>query len=486
MGGHAHNELDTHQVEVRKDSLWSKLPIIGVVCAVVGFAGAFIISSGNDPISMSRFWSAYVTAFVFALAIGLGGMFFVILQHITRAQWSIVLRRLAEGLMISVPFVMLAGGVPLFLIGGGAHHDEHHEVEKHHDAAKDGGDHHGVLFGESCSEQKPCVSKLVCEGGVCAEKERPLFPGSHHIYEWTHLDVVMKDPLLKAKTAYLNESSQKTRYFFYLIVWSLIAGLFWNWSTKQDGAVDPVPLKIKQRWSSPLALLFYALTVTFFAFDVLMSLDPHWFSTIFGIYYFTGATLTVHALLVVIVVAFQATGYLRNVVTVEHFHDLGKFMFGFTVFWAYIAFSQYFLIWYAAIPEETGWYRYRGHGDWMALSLVLVLGRFVLPWFALLRQPVKRTPKILLGIAMFIIAMEYVDLYWLVMPAFDYHQSHYAEHVGIAADFHGKIGFTLGHVLTLLGFCGIVVAAFGWAVSRFPLVPLKDPRLQESLDHENR
>lgn len=488
MGGHSQRSLDREQVIVRPGSLLSKLPIIGGICAVVGILGAFVVASGHTPIEQAQFWSAYLTSMMFALALGLGGMFFVILQHITRAQWSITVRRLAEGLMISVPFVALMG-LPLFFFGGG-HHEEHAEHDAHAEHGSAHGDAHDKgKIGAACSAKSDCASVLECDAGKCAEPHKALLPGSHHIYEWTHTHVVENDPLLKAKAPYLNEGSQKVRYIVYILIWSLIAGFMWTWSVKQDNAVDPVSLTHRQRWWAPLCLLTFSLSVTFAAFDLLMSLDPHWFSTIFGVYYFIGGVVSVHALLVIISVLFQSQGYLQGVVTREHYHDLGKFMFGFTVFWAYTAFSQYFLIWYASVPEETDWFAYRGFDQWLTLSICLVFGRFVLPWFALLRQPIKRNPKILVLIACFILVMEYVDIYWLVMPAFDKHQHHYGELAGLseqAMSFHGKIAPTLAHVLTLLGFGGVVTAVFGYAVSKFALVPLKDPRLLEALNHENR
>ena len=204
---------------------------------------------------------------------------------------------------------------------------------------------------------------------------------------------------------------------------SALAIMFRRWSTAQD-KLDPVKdreqilnISVRARYFAAPALATFALSLTFGAFDFLMSLDPHWFSTIFGVYIFAGSSLTMFSFMAVVLTLLRRSGYLEGVVTQEHFHDLGKFMFGFTVFWAYIGFSQYFLIWYADIPEETHWFAYRGHGQWLYLSLLVVFGRFVIPWFGLLRRGWKRNMNYLLFPGLFIIGMEFVDMFWLVQPA---------------------------------------------------------------------
>jgi hypothetical protein len=219
---------------------------------------------------------------------------------------------------------------------------------------------------------------------------------------------------------------------------------------------------------APLAMVAYGVTVTLFAFDVLMSLDVHWYSTIFGVYYFSGAILALFAFLIILVYFLQRLGHLEREVTTEHYHDLGKQLFGYVVFWAYIAFSQYMLIWYANIPEETGWFLTRQSGGWTQVGYLLVLGHFLLPFLLLLPRKVKRTPLILAGMAFWLLLMHYVDLYWLIVP-------HHGEgfHFGIA-DF-----------LALAGVGGIYKAAAGWRLSGVSLLAAKDPRLPESLAFEN-
>jgi len=300
-----------------------------------------------------------------------------------------------------------------------------------------------------------------------------VFMGSHEIFHWTHAEAVAHDEVLQAKAPYLNEGAFRVRFAVYLVLWSALAIAYWSWSTKQDTASNPAEYAHKMRRWSPIGLLVFALTLTFGAFDFLMSLDPHWFSTIFGIYYFAGCVTIVHSVIALIVILLHRSGYLRGVVTPEHFHDLGKYMFAFTVFWGYIGFSQYFLIWYASIPEETYWFSYRGHGDWLTLSLILVFTRFVIPFLGIMSRKIKRNPRTLAFWCVWIIVAEFIDMYWLVQPAL-------AHTRGIE-----QIRIDLYDITTLVGVGGVLAAIITWGLVKHALVPLKDPRLEESINHEN-
>jgi hypothetical protein len=428
-------DLKPDQIELRKDSLWNKLPMIGGVLAVAGLGGAWL-AKGDDP---AGFWHSYLTAFMFTLALGLGGLFFVIVQHVVRAGWSIVVRRIAEHCMITLPVVGLFG----FLI---------------------------VLV------------------------------GAHDLYPWTHDKVLMEtaeglalrpiseDPMLSAKAAYLDEGRFKIAYLVYYLIWSGLAFAFWKWSTDQDNAGDPLPYSRKMRFLSAPAVALFALSMTFGAFDLIMSLDPHWFSTMWGVWYFAGMNLTFHSFLALLLVLLQRGGHLKGVVTIEHYHDLGKFMFGFTVFWTYITFCQYFLQWYADIPEETHWFSYRGQGQWLSLALLIVFGRFVGPWFILFSRGLKRNPGRLALVAVWIVLMEFVELFWVVHPSHAHHaamQAEFERNTELVEQLQNTIHFGAVDVLTLVGFLGVFLAAFGWSIRGRALVPIKDPRLPESLAHEN-
>ncbi|PRP98313.1 hypothetical protein ENSA5_30460 [Enhygromyxa salina] len=431
------SDIDEKTIEINKSTLWAKLPMIGAALAVVGFLVGFFapgpggVFAEDEHLWHAKQWTAYLNAFMFALSLGFGGLIFVIIQHLVRANWSIVVRRLAENAMFTLPFVALAG-LPL-------------------------------LIGDT----------------------------GQAVFEWMHVEEMVHDPMLQAKAAYLNKSAFGARYGLFLGLWGILSLLFWKWSRDQDKAKTTEAadaLSYKQRFLAPIALIAFAMSMTFGAFDFMMSLDPHWFSTIFGVYYFAGIALTFHAFLVIVCFFLQRSGMLKGVVTPEHYHDLGKFMFGFTVFWTYIGFSQYFLIWYANIPEETGWFQYRAHGQWLSLSLLLIFGRFILPFFLLLRRGWKRNPNYLVWMAFFVVGMQFVDMFWLIQPPFAHHAASAAAKAGspeVAEYFHTSITLTGADVGFFIGFTGLFLALFGWSLTTSKLVAIKDPRLEESLNHEN-
>jgi len=294
----------------------------------------------------------------------------------------------------------------------------------------------------------------------------PVRWGAPHLYSWW--SGPGEDHLLKAKEAYLNSGFFLLRAVVYFVVWSGIALWYSGRSARQDATGDHALSRRMTAASGP-ALILYALTVSFAAIDWIMVLDPHWYSTIFGVYFFSGALVGAFAFLVIAAMALQSAGYLRHVVHPGHYHDLAKLLFAFLVFWAYIGFSQYFLIWYGNIPEETIWYRERLHGGWGTFSLVLALGHFVIPFFALMSRKMKLTPPVLMAGALWMLAMHYADLVWCVMPNLQHHGP----------------SFGLLDLSALLGVGGIFIAAFGWMLRRRKLIPARDPRLAESLslDH---
>jgi hypothetical protein len=236
----------------------------------------------------------------------------------------------------------------------------------------------------------------------------------------------------------------------------------------QDVAPDPlIPAQLRKvsAWGLPVL----AVTATFASFDLLMSLDPHWFSTIFGVYFFAGAMWATFAILVLVNLAFQRGNVgLVNVVTTEHYHDLGKFMFGFTVFWAYIAFSQYMLIWYGNIPEETLWYRHRLEYGWEYNSLALLVMHFIIPFLILLPRSTKRSVPVLAVMGVWFLIMHWFDLHWLALPVLHHD-----------AMFHW-LDFT-----AWLGLFGLFVGAFLFRLARHSLIPRNDPYLSESLHFHN-
>lgn len=366
---------------------------------------ALVVAFVLGPAAGSRFWGAYWTAWLTGITVALGGLFFVLLHHVTRAGWSVSVRRLAEH---------VAGTLPLFAV-----------------------------------------------------LSIPVFLNADSLFPWMGAEA-RHDPLVAHKAAYLNAGFFYLRSAFYLVAWSAMGWWFRSRSVAQDATGDPAVTRRLQTFSAP-GLIVFGVTLTFASFDWVMSLDPHWFSTIFGVYVFAGATVAILALLSLLGMVFERSGGpLDGVVTTEHYHDLGKLLFGFVVFWAYIAFSQFMLIWYGNIPEETAWYAHRVEHGWQGVTLALAAGHFVLPFFFLLSRDVKRRRPTLAAACVWLLAVHFLDLYWLVMPA-------------VAEGFHPH----WVDLVTLVAVGGLALGAFGWLVRRPALVPVADPRLPESLSFEN-
>jgi hypothetical protein len=269
---------------------------------------------------------------------------------------------------------------------------------------------------------------------------------------------------LHNKHAYLNLPFFYARQVIYFVVWSFVAFRLRGWSTEQDttGALE---LTVKLRRFSPGALPFLALTITFAGFDWLMSLTPLWQSTIFGVYYFAGSFLAAFCVLTIATVNAQGKDEYGTLVTTAHYHNLGKLMLAFTAFWAYIAFSQFLLIWIANIPEEAGWFKLRIEGPWKPLSVALFIMGFVVPFFTLLSRNLKLKPRLLAVVAVYLLIMHAVDMYWLIWPAFSPQ----------GPSFHWTL------LTAFAGVGGIAVAGAIWLARGRYTLPVKDPYISESL-----
>jgi hypothetical protein len=362
---------------------------------------------------MNRFFQSYLVGLTYFLSIALGALFFVVLQHLVKARWSVVVRRIAEILTATFPM--------LFVLSL------------------------GIL-----------VPMLIGEMGPY-----------HH---WLHPDP--NDHLLHDKAPWLNAPFFAVRVLIYFALWIFLSRLFFKKSVEQDDSGDAGITAKLQRWSAP-GIIVYALTACFAAFDLLMSVDPHWFSTIFGVYYFAGSAIGVFATLILVAMALQKSGRLTHSITVEHYHDLGKLLFAFVFFWSYIGFSQFMLIWYANIPEETVWFQSRMFTDWKYLSLLLLFGHCIFPFLCMLSRWTKRWLKVLAFFSTWMLVMHFFDLLWLVLPA------HEANPQGL-----GEM-FSIMDVTALLGVGGLFVAAAARAAAKVNLIPVKDPALGDSLRFEN-
>lgn len=352
-----------------------------------------------------QFAFSWLFAFAFFLTILAGSLFWVLVHHAVDADWSVVVRRQLENVAWLFPVLAI-----LFI---------------------------------------------------------PIVLNAPRLYTWMTI-APGENVLLDDKAAYLNKAFFWGRAVFYFLFFSTAAFLLRRNSVRQDKDGDP-----RYSWSSrkmvfPMIPLF-ALSLTFGAVDWLMGLDFKWFSTMWGVYLFAGSALSSMCVLVLLITALRSAGYFKGVVTIEHYHIMGKLMLAFTVFWAYIGFSQYMLMWYANIPEETVYFLRRNTGGWNTLNIILVIGHFFLPFFILLFQGTKKRPLLLCAVAVWILLMHMLDMYIIVLPA--YHLAGPSPHwLDLVCPL--AIGATLA-------------AIFMKRLGDTPLWPLKDPRLSNSLKLRN-
>ena len=373
---------------------------VGVIFLVVSF-----LLGRAEGDGLRHFSFSYLVSFAFFLSISLGALSFVAIQHLTRASWSVLVRRLAEIMAAAMPVLALLA--------------------------------------------------------------LPVLLNVTRVYPWA-AGTAPHAELLAHKQPFLNQTFFAVRWVAFFVIWSGLGLYFWRRSLRQDNSGDP-RLSVRMESHSGPALVVFALTVTLASFDLLMALDPAWFSTIFGVYFFSGAMVGFYAFLTIVTFWLQWTGRLATVINREHLHDYGKLMFAFVFFWAYIAFSQYMLIWYGNIPEETSWLLRRQQHGWTSLGMVLIVGHFLLPFAGLISRYAKRNRSLLIFWAVWIFVMHWCDLYWVVMPEFS------------------PTGIPL-HLLDLtcfLGIAGIYVAALVRLAGTRSLVPSQDPRLNDSLRFEN-
>ena len=355
-------------------------------------------------------YSAYVTAFMFWLSIAIGGYFFVTIFFLSRSAWNVTVRRIAENAMSTLPFFAL-----LFI---------------------------------------------------------PIIIGMDVIYHWTDAVAVEHDKILEWKAPYLNAKWFLIRAAIYFVGLCGFAFVFYKRSTSQDETGDHVHTRKLQMLAAP-AIAVGALTATFAAIDWVMTIDPHWFSTMYGIYYFAGALVGIMAFMMLVALVLRATNATSGAITEEHIHGMGMLLFGFNIFWTYIAFCQFFLIWYGNIPEETSWFAYRYVDGWRTLSHGMILFHFIIPFFFLMARRMKRMPLTVgLGAALLFV-MHFLDTMWAVKPSI--------------LHAHGISGVNFGilDVAAFIGVGGVFLAVVGYRMSKHALVAFRDPRLPESMKYSN-
>ncbi len=370
--------------------------------ALIVGAAGILLSVIGAFMDREQFFQAYLTTFTFLTTLSLGAFFFVLIHHITGAHWGMVMRRVAENLSCTLPLM------GFFMI--------------------------------------------------------PLFFGMHDLFHWSHTDAVAHDPILLGKSGYLNVTFFVIRNIVYFVIWGVLVRGLRKLSIAQDQGDTEALGKMRRLAAGGTPL--YAITVTLFSFDWLMSLDPHWYSTIFGVYVYSGGFLGGLAILAVLSILLRNTGA-GDIITAEHTHDLGKFLFAFTAWWAYIGGVQYFLIWYGNIPEETIYFLHRWEHGWKAVSIFLIVFHFLVPFIVLAFRAVKRVPILVVSMSALAIFMHYVDHFWMVNPTFN--------------DHHFQVSWM--HFTTLLGIGGIYLGFLFKKMGSAPIIAIKDPKLQKSIDH---
>ena len=370
---------------------------------IVGVAGLALCAAGFVA-SREHFFKSYLLGYVFWVGIALGCLALSMVHHLSGGAWGVVTRRVFEAASRTLPFMAI-----LFL---------------------------------------------------------PLAFGVGELYLWANPDEVAKDTILQHKAPYLNVPFFFVRAALYFVIWSVMALLLSKWSLEQERDGERGQSLRMQRLSGG-GLVLYAVTILFMSVDWIMSLDPHWFSTIYGILFMGGQGLSALAFTIAVVVLLSRTEPMSRVIAPAHLHDLGKLLLAFVMLWAYFSFSQFLIIWSANLPEEIPWYLRRMDGGWQWVGLVLIFGHFALPFMLLLSTDLKKQGRTLILIALLVIAMRIVDLFWQIGPL------HGEDHFGVHW-LDAVAPIALG---------GVWLALFLWQLGTRPLLPLGEPYLHEALEH---
>ena len=347
----------------------------------------------------------YLISFTFMISIGVGALFLIALEYIVGADWSVPIRRVVEFFAAVIPLLAILVIPLLFNIG--------------------------------------------------------------ELFHWSHSEAIAEDTILQGKAPYLNVTFFIIRVFVLIGLWSLFYYFFVRNSKKQDTTKDQKFTKINIRLSAVFIPLF-AITISVAAIDWLMSIEPHWFSTIFGVYFFAGTVIAALAAVTLATVLLKEKGYLHPAMTNDHLFSLGALLFAFVNFWGYIAFSQYMLIWYADLPEETFWFLQKWQGSWAIFSMGLIIIHFLVPYITLVSQPSKMDPKKLKFISIWLLFAHFYDLFWLVMP----------ETEQLAAGY----SFSWIDITFPIAIVGLIILVFNLKAKKENLVPIGDPKLQRGLD----
>lgn len=431
--------------------------VLGIVIAGAGFA------TQSD-----RFGFSYLFAFVTVFTIWLGSVFFTLIQHLTAAGWSASVRRASEFfvsgvVVLPILFLPLLTQSSTLYPWWNADHSGVAEAQSHETQGTEGHEPHGNQHAAG-QDQHPVGEHEAAAGGHHVHVDGQI---DHHLPH--HL---LEQELLAKKQGYLNKGFWYLRAVIYFVLWVFIGLRLFGLSTQQDTTRDKQNTVKLARFST-YATLLYALTLTFAAFDWIMSLEPAWYSTMYGVRFFASGAVTSFAWVILITMGWKRAGLVKNEINTEHFHDLGKLMFGFLIFWAYTTFSEFFLIWYAAIPEETVYFHRRWDDQsWRLLSCAIVGLKFIFPFFFNMSRNIKRNNAAIVFGASWVVIAHLIEMYYLVMPYYRPFQP---------IQF-GGIWLELGCLMATLG------VYFTWVfrnMTKHSLIAVGDPRLPRALDFVN-
>jgi hypothetical protein len=369
---------------------------------IAAVVGLALAGVGFAMSGLDRFYQAYLIAYTFWLGVALGSMALLMVQHLSGGAWGVVIRRPLEAATSTLPVM-------------------------------------AVLF-------------------------VPIALGMHSLYEWTH-EGALNDPVIAAKAPYLNTPFFLARAVFYLLVWNVIGHLLLKWSKEQDQTGDP-GLADKLSYLSGGGLVVYTLTVTFAVTDWLMSVNPHWFSTMWGPLFMVGQGLGALAVTINVLVFLMASSPMNRVLTSHHFHDLGKFLFAFLMLWAYLSFSQFLIVYSANLAEEVPYYLLRWQGGYQYVTTALIFLHFIIPYALLLSRDVKRGISRLRAIAAWLLLMRIVDHFWQVGP-----------------EFHGTLSVSVVDIALPIALGGIFLTLYAMRLKSMPLLPVHDAGLEKALTH---
>jgi hypothetical protein len=345
------------------------------------------------------FFRSYLVAYLFWIGITLGSLALLMVQHLTGGRWALIIRRILEAGSRTLPLMAVAA--------------------------------------------------------------LPLLVGMKTIYIWSRPG--QTDPVILAKRLYLNPEFFTIRMVFYFAVWFTLAYFLNKWSKEEDAGSAGLALWMRMEGLSGIGLVIFGFTVTFASIDWVMSIEPQWYSTIYGLLFMVSQALTALAFSIAMLVWLSDREPLSQFVKPAQFQDLSSFLLTFVMLWAYLEFSQFLIIWGGNLSDEIPWYIRRMEGVWGHVGLLLVILSFFFPFFLLLFRHVKRRPRSLLIVAMLILVMRLVDIFWMVLPAFG----------------GGSVRLTWMNVALPLGMGGIWFSYFLWQLQRMPILPVHDPRMQE-------